>query len=98
MEIHYFVIKLLVVDRWFSLGTPVSSTNKTDHHDITEIFLESGVKHYNPSKYYLCLPYRTLIKPSRNIIHNVITALTLSDKVDKCCYLFFRSKLQQYLF
>ena len=26
--------------RWFSLGTLVSSTNKTDHHDITEIFLK----------------------------------------------------------
>jgi hypothetical protein len=24
----------------FSLGTPVSSTNKTDHHDITEILLK----------------------------------------------------------
>ena len=26
--------------RWFSPGTPVSSTNKTDHHDITEILLK----------------------------------------------------------
>jgi hypothetical protein len=26
--------------RWFSLGTPVSSTNKTDHDDITEILLK----------------------------------------------------------
>ena len=26
--------------RRFSLGTPVSSTNKTDHHDITEILLK----------------------------------------------------------
>jgi hypothetical protein len=25
---------------WFSLGTPVSSTNKADHHDITEILLK----------------------------------------------------------
>jgi len=25
---------------WFSLGTPVSSTNKTDHNDITEILLK----------------------------------------------------------
>jgi hypothetical protein len=25
---------------WFSLGTPVSSTNKTDIHDITEILLK----------------------------------------------------------
>ena len=26
--------------QWFSQGTPVSSTNKTDHHDITEILLK----------------------------------------------------------
>ena len=26
--------------RWFSLGTPVSSTNKTDHPDITDILLK----------------------------------------------------------
>jgi hypothetical protein len=25
---------------WFSLGIPVSSTNKTDHHDITETLLK----------------------------------------------------------
>jgi hypothetical protein len=25
---------------WFSLDTPVSSTNKTDHHDITEILFK----------------------------------------------------------
>ena len=27
----------LVTGRWFSPGTPVSSTNKTDRQDITEI-------------------------------------------------------------
>ena len=26
--------------RWFSLGIPVSSTNKTDRHNITEILLK----------------------------------------------------------
>ena len=26
--------------RWFSQGTPVSSTNKTYRHDITEILLK----------------------------------------------------------
>jgi hypothetical protein len=31
----------------FSPGTPVSSTNKSDCHDITEILLKSGVKHNN---------------------------------------------------
>jgi len=29
-----------VAGLWFSPGTPVSSTNKTDHHDITEILLK----------------------------------------------------------
>jgi len=27
-------------NRWFSPGTPVSSTNETDRQDITEIFLK----------------------------------------------------------
>jgi hypothetical protein len=30
----------LVAGRWFSLGTLVSYTNKTDRHDITEILLK----------------------------------------------------------
>jgi hypothetical protein len=30
----------LAAGRWFSPGTPVSSTNKTDRHDITEILLK----------------------------------------------------------
>jgi len=31
---------LLVAGRWFSGETPVSSTNKTDRHDIAEILLK----------------------------------------------------------
>jgi hypothetical protein len=34
------VCQWLTTGRWFSLGTPVSSTNKTDLHDITEILLK----------------------------------------------------------
>jgi hypothetical protein len=29
-----------VTGRWFSPGTPVPPTKKTNHHDITEIFLK----------------------------------------------------------
>jgi hypothetical protein len=36
----YKVCQWLVTGRWFSTGTPVSSTNKTDRHDITEILLK----------------------------------------------------------
>ena len=41
--VRHYVIKFsqwLATDRWFSLGPPVSSTNKTDGHDITEILLK----------------------------------------------------------
>ena len=34
------VCQWLATGRWFSPGTPVFSTNKTDHHDITEILLK----------------------------------------------------------
>ena len=32
------------------LKTPVSSTNKTDRHDIAEILLKVALKHHKPSK------------------------------------------------
>ena len=34
------VCQWLATGQWFSPGTPVSSTNKTDRQDITEIFLK----------------------------------------------------------
>ena len=43
------VRQLLVTCRWFSAGIPVSSTNKTDRHDITEILLKvalNTINHY----------------------------------------------------
>ena len=35
---------VLYQGRWFSPGTPVSSTNKTDRHDITEILLKAALR------------------------------------------------------
>ena len=34
------VCQLLATGQWFSLDPPVSSTNKTDHHDIAEILFK----------------------------------------------------------
>jgi hypothetical protein len=34
------ICQLLAAGRWFSPGTPGSSTNKTDHHNTTEILLK----------------------------------------------------------
>ena len=39
----------LAPSRWFSLGLLVSSTNKTDRHDITEIFLKVALNTITPN-------------------------------------------------
>jgi len=49
------VYQLLAHARWFSLGTPASSTTKTGRHDIAE----SGVKHQKSNQ----------IKISINLLH-----------------------------
>ena len=46
--IQYYVIKLLRTGRWFSPSTLVSSTNKTDCHDITEILLKVALNTITP--------------------------------------------------
>ena len=42
------VCQCLAADRWFSPGTPVFSTNKTDHHDIAEIVLKVALNTTTP--------------------------------------------------
>jgi hypothetical protein len=39
-QYHVIVCQWLATGRWFSPGSPVSSTNNTDRHDITEILLK----------------------------------------------------------
>jgi hypothetical protein len=39
------VYQLLAHGRWFSPGTPASSTTKTGRHDIAEILLKVTLKH-----------------------------------------------------
>ena len=39
---------LLVAGRWFFPSPSVSSTNKTDRHNTTEILLKVALKHYYP--------------------------------------------------
>jgi len=39
----------LTAGEWFSAGTPVSSANKTDGHDITEILLKVALETINPT-------------------------------------------------
>ena len=44
-----YSLSVTCTGRWFFPGTPVSSANKTDGHEITEILsVKVGVKHLNP--------------------------------------------------
>jgi hypothetical protein len=45
------VCQWLTAGRWFSLGTPVSSTNKTNRHGITEILLKVALSTINLPTY-----------------------------------------------
>jgi len=51
------VYQLLAHGRWFSPGTPASSTTKTGRHDITEILLKVALntKNQNQIKSLYCM-------------------------------------------
>jgi hypothetical protein len=47
---YNYVIKFDSDIRWFSPGTPVSSPNKTDRHDIAEILLKVALCIIKPNQ------------------------------------------------
>jgi hypothetical protein len=48
---------LLAHGRWFSPGTPASSTTKTGRHDIVEILLKVALSTINQIKLNLLKPF-----------------------------------------
>ena len=83
------VCQWLVADQWFSLGTSVSSSNKTDHNDIAEILLKVALNTITPKPLKLWVWFQ----PSRdemylsqlNVVkfdHWVITGQKINKNVD----------------
>jgi len=58
----------LVTGRWFSLGTPVSSTNKTDRYDITEMLLQVALNTRNQPTIYLYFERNKIFLPRESLI------------------------------
>jgi hypothetical protein len=56
------VCPLPTAGQWFSLGNPVSSTNKTDGHNIAEIFFKVALNTINPDLSLSLLEGSQLIK------------------------------------
>jgi hypothetical protein len=61
---------LLAHGRWFSSGTPASSTTKTGRHDIAEILLRVVLKHQKSNQF---LPTKEKFKDRCNMADNFPT-------------------------
>jgi hypothetical protein len=60
------VYQLLAHGRWFSPGTPASSTTKTGRHDIDEILLKVALKHQKSKNQSNQVLYVTLFSTKEN--------------------------------
>ena len=68
------VCQWLATGRWFSPGPPVSSTNKTDRHNIAEILLKVVLNTIKPTKLLICFN-RIDRQHEINVISGVVIVL-----------------------
>ena len=82
------VSQWLATGRWFSQGTPVSSTNKTDRHDIAEILLKVALTAIKQTKPKLNSSRKIYVL--RKVITNVASIakpqIQISMKIDTKMY------------
>jgi hypothetical protein len=83
------VCQWLATGRWFSLGPPVSSTNKTDHHDITEILLKVALKTIKQTNkhifgFYSHLSYRSFIYFIHVIVSVYLYGVQYGSHIKRC--------------
>ena len=71
------ICQWLVVDQWFSLGTPLSSTNKTDSHDITELVLKVALNTVIGISFQDICTYTKDVKSMRIIIFFKLLVLSV---------------------
>ena len=68
----------LVTGRWFSPCPPVSSTNKTDRHDLIKILLKVGVKRHQTNKQNLCSEGVTITFKKKLLKKKLLTTSAIS--------------------
>ena len=68
------VCQWLVISLWFSSGLPVSSTNKTDCHDITEILLKVALNTIKKNCHWTAQKISSL-----ECSNKFVSALTISE-------------------
>ena len=74
------VYQLLAHGRWFSPGTPASSTTKTGRHDIAEILLKVTLNTKKPN--HICLGWLVgLTSTSRYILIIALSSIQCLQKI-----------------
>jgi hypothetical protein len=80
------VCQWLVTGWWFSPGPPVSSTNKTDRHDITVILLKVALNTIKPNQAILSFIWSLLMLTSSGFCFSLVDDFFfyISDQTPKC--------------
>ena len=63
------VCQWLATDRWFSPGPPVSSTNKIDRHDISEILLKVTLNTIKPNQAFILWIFFSMSQKIQRLCH-----------------------------
>ena len=98
-----------IVCGWFSPGPPVSSTNKTDRHNITEILLKVALNTIKQTKQRRCLfSWYFIVKSCKwlidklwqnTILHSIcqmrfVSTYTCTSQVQNVIYVYFQGFLK----
>ena len=73
------ICQYLATGQWFSPGPPVSSTNKTDHHDITEILLKVALNIMKQTARHIPIKLRASMKIVTIIFPNSLPQIDLKS-------------------
>jgi hypothetical protein len=74
---------LLTHGRWFSPGTPASSTTKTGRHDIAEILLKVALKHQKSNQINQICKFHINSNHRISIFHAILLCLINSVVMGK---------------
>jgi hypothetical protein len=73
---------LLANGRWFSPGTPASSTTKTGRHDIAEILLKVALKHQKSNRLLVLCSVYYQIFVIINLLFTNFTSINFTFDID----------------
>jgi hypothetical protein len=85
------VCQWLATGLWFSPGTLVSSTNKTDHHDIVEIVLKVVLNTINLNHLSIIVIVERPLHPSECLLDVVMSWCNWDDEYKKTTHLVLKS-------